>query len=132
MMGNNMYGPVGFTTIARCILWPYMTDTTTDVERFDGAPAAVAERAMLSLPVSAQQIQLEQDPPIDELVQLAMRLPDAHLHGYIVAPSRDDERLHFHSLCWVARPEPLPELLASYMPASFDTDDDGWIHVWWH
>ena len=131
MMGDNRWGPVGFTTIARCILWPYMTDTTTDVERFDGAPAAVAERAMLSLPVSAQQIQLEHDPPMDELVQLALTLPDAHLHGYIVAPTRDDERLHFilsvgsrdqnrYRSCWLPTGQ------------RRSTPDDGWIHVWWH
>ena len=131
MMGDNMYGPVGFTTIARCILWPYMTDTTTDVERFAGAPALVAQRAMRSLPTAAQQIQLENDPPMGALIELALTLPDAHLHGYIVAPTRDDERLVFAQLCWPTRPEPLPELVATYRPASIETRD-GWIHVWWH
>jgi hypothetical protein len=52
MMGDNRWGPVGYTTIARCILWPYMTDTTTDVERFVGVPPDVAREAMLSLPLA--------------------------------------------------------------------------------
>jgi hypothetical protein len=131
MMGDNRWGPVGYTTIARCILWPYMTDTTTDVERFAGVPPDVAREAMLSLPLSAQQIQLEHDPPMAELIQLALTLSDAHLHGYVVAPTRDDERLVFAQLCYPARPEPLPELVATYRPASIETHD-GWIHVWWH
>lgn len=131
MMGDNRWGPVGYTTIARCILWPYMTDTTTDVERFAGVPPDVAREAMLSLPPAARQIQLENDPPMDALIQLALTLPDAHLHGYIVAPTRDDERLHLAQLCYAARPEPLPELVATYRPASIEAHD-GWISVWWH
>jgi hypothetical protein len=128
----NRYGPPGFTEPIRHILRPWLDGNVLDAERFSGLPAGIAHHIVwCHLPALLTHLRIENDPPMIELVKLAVSLPDAHLHGYIIGPEREDERIWFNLLCYRARPEPLPDLVAKYRPASIE-EHNGWISVWWH
>jgi hypothetical protein len=128
-----IYGARGYTAAAVEILTPWLTsEWSGGLRRIDGVPAEVAEHiATQHLPTTLTEELMENYPPMLELIAVAVTLPDAHLHGYIVEEDRGDERVTLDGLCWHGTRKDAAALLKKYRPASAGPES-GWFKVWWH
>jgi hypothetical protein len=126
------YGPTGYTDHARALLTPWSIDGNHgDLTRVTCVPALVAHELMRALPDALLDARIEHDPPMRQLLELAVTLPHCTLNGYLVGSERDDERVWWDMLRWRGRRRLLPDLIVEYRPRALEARGT-YVVAWWH